>query len=98
MKALIEIEMGNAAFGNNEAERLFELRQVTERLIDNATQVMAAKAGDYASAQDTNGNTVARLDIVEDEKLCNFWCWKSMALSRWGRGEDFEPDFSIKED
>ena len=64
MKALIEIEMGNAAFGNNEAERLFELRQVTERLIDNATHIMAAKAGDYASAQDTNGNTVARLYIV----------------------------------
>ena len=55
MKALIEIEMGNAAFGNNEAERLFELRQVTERLIDNATHIMAANAGDYASAQDTNG-------------------------------------------
>ena len=54
MKALIEIDMGNAAFGNNEAERLFELRQVTERLIDNATHIMAAKAGDYASAQDTN--------------------------------------------
>jgi nickel-dependent lactate racemase len=66
MKALIEIEMGNAAFGKNEAERLFELRQVTERLIDNATHIMAAKAGDYASAQDTNGNTVARLHIVED--------------------------------
>jgi hypothetical protein len=66
MKALIEIEMGNAAFGNNEAERLFELRQVTERLIDNATHIMAANAGDYASAQDTNGNTVARLHIVED--------------------------------
>ena len=66
MKALIEIDMGNAAFGNNEAERLFELRQVTERLIDNATHIMAAKAGDYASAQDTNGNTVARLHIVED--------------------------------
>ncbi len=66
MKALIEIEMGNAAFGNNEAERLFELRQVTEKLIDNATHIMAAKVGDYASAQDTNGNTVARLHIVED--------------------------------
>ena len=66
MKALIEIEMGNAAFGNNEAERLFALRQVTERLIDNAPLIMAAKAGDYASAQATNGNTVARLPIVED--------------------------------
>ena len=55
MKALIEIDMGNAEFGNNEAERLFELRQVNERPIDNATHIMAAKAGDYATAQDTNG-------------------------------------------
>ncbi len=69
MKALIEIDMGNAAFGNNEAERLFELRQVTERLIDNATHIMAANAGDYASAQDTNGNTVASLHIVEDDLI-----------------------------
>ena len=97
MKALIEIELGNAAFGNNEAERLFELRQVTERLIDNATHIMAANAGDMATAQDTNGNTVARLDIVEDEKLCRYWCDKSMALSpSMNGGEDFEPDFSIK--
>ena len=66
MKALIEINMGNAAFGNNESERLFELRMVTEKLIDNATHIMAANVGDMATAQDSNGNTVAYLEIVDD--------------------------------
>ena len=68
MKALIEINMGNAAFGNNESERLFELRMVTEKLIDNATHIMAANVGDMATAQDSNGNTVARMDIVDDNR------------------------------
>jgi len=66
MKAIIEINMGNAAFGNNDSERLFELRMVAEKLIDNATHIMAANVGDMATAQDSNGNTVARMDIVED--------------------------------
>ena len=66
MKAIIEIKLGNEAFGNNDAERLFEMRQVMEKLMDNATQIMAASVGDMASARDFNGNTVARMDIVED--------------------------------
>ena len=36
MKAVIEIELGNDAFGNNDAERLFEMRNVLDRLMDNA--------------------------------------------------------------
>ena len=66
MKAIIKIELGNEAFGNNDAERLFEMRQVMEKLMDNATQIMAASVGDYVTAQDYNGNTVARMDIVDD--------------------------------
>ena len=66
MKAIIEIELGNEAFGNNDAERLFEMRQVMEKLMDNATQIMAASVGDFVTAQDYNGNTVARMDIVDD--------------------------------
>ncbi len=69
MKAIIEIELGNEAFGNNDAERLFEMRQVMEKLMDNATQIMAASVGDMASAQDHNGNTVARMDIIEDDLI-----------------------------
>ena len=67
MRAIIEIELGNDAFGNNDAERLFEMRNVIERLMDNADRIMAANVGDMASAQDHNGNTVARMNIVEEE-------------------------------
>ena len=66
MKAIIEINLGNAAFGNNDAERLFEMRNVMDRLMDNAQRIMAADVGDFTTAQDFNGNTVARMDIVED--------------------------------
>ena len=65
MKAVIKIELGNSAFGNNDAERLFEMRNVIERLMDNADHIMAADVGDFTTAQDGNGNTVARMDIVE---------------------------------
>ena len=68
MKAIIKIELGNEAFGNNDAERLFEMRQVMEKLMDNATQIMAASVGDFVTAQDYNGNTVARMDIVDDNR------------------------------
>ena len=64
MKAIIEIELGNSSFGNNDAERLFEMRNVIERLMDNADRIMAADVGDFTSAQDANGNTVAKLNIV----------------------------------
>ena len=67
MKAKIEIELGNDAFGNNAAERLFEMRNVVERLMDNADRIMVADVGDFTTAQDANGNTVARMDIVEND-------------------------------
>jgi|TARA_B100001971_G_C18002868_1_gene438264 hypothetical protein len=66
MKAIIEIELGNDAFGNNDAERLFEMSNVLERLVGNAGRIMAVDVGDFVTAQDVNGNTVARMDIVED--------------------------------
>ena len=65
MKAKIEIELGNDSFGNCATERLFEMRNVIERLMDNADKIMAANVGDFTHAQDANGNTVARMDIVE---------------------------------
>ncbi len=66
MKAIIEIELGNDAFGNNDAERLFEMQNVLERLVDNAGRIMAVDVGDFVTAQDANGNTVARMDIIAD--------------------------------
>jgi hypothetical protein len=65
MKAKIEIELGNDSFGNCATERLFEMRNVIERLMDNADKIMAANVGDFTHAQDANGNTVARMDIIE---------------------------------
>ena len=66
MKAIIEIELGNDAFGDTPAERLFEMQNVMERLVDRAGKMMAVDAGDFVTAQDVNGNTVARMDIVEN--------------------------------
>tara|TARA_Y100000004_G_scaffold188589_1_gene242945 strand:+ start:1425 stop:1625 length:201 start_codon:yes stop_codon:yes gene_type:complete len=66
MKAKIEIELGNDAFGNTPAERLFEMQNVIERLVDRAGQIMAVDEGDFVTAQDVNGNTVARMDIVDE--------------------------------
>ena len=68
MKAVIEIELGNDAFGNNDAERLFEMSNVLERLVDNAGRIMAVDVGDFVTAQDVNGNTVARMDIVKGDR------------------------------
>ena len=65
MKAIIEIELGNDAFGSNDAERLFEMNNVVNRLMDNAGRIMAVDVGDFVTAQDVNGNTVARMDIRE---------------------------------
>jgi hypothetical protein len=65
MKAKIEIELGNDSFGNCATERLFEMRNVVERLMDNAERIMVEDVGDFTTAQDGNGNTVARMDIVE---------------------------------
>jgi hypothetical protein len=79
MKAIIEIELGNSAFGNNDAERLFEMRNVVERLLDNADRIMAADIGDFTTAQDTYGNTVARMDIVEGGRAPEMYGLKNQA-------------------
>ena len=79
MKAIIKIELGNDAFGNNDAERLFELRNVIERLMDNADKIMAANVGDFTTAQDTYGNTVARMDIVEGGRVSEMYGLKNQA-------------------
>ena len=65
MKAIIEIELDNAAFGDSPAERLFEMENITEKLMANAARIMAVDVGDFVTAQDYNGNTVARMDIVK---------------------------------
>jgi len=67
MKAIIEIQLGNEAFGDTPAERLFEMNNVTDKLLARAGRMMAVDVGDFVTAQDHNGNTVARMDIVDDD-------------------------------
>ena len=69
MKAILDIEMGNDSFGNCATERLFEMRNVVEKLMDNANRIMVADVGDFTTAQDANGNTVAKLKIVADNEI-----------------------------
>ena len=79
MKAVIEIELGNSAFGNNDAERLFEMRNVIERLMDSADRIMVGAVGDFTTAQDGNGNTVATLNIVEGGRASKMYRLKNQA-------------------
>ena len=67
MKAIIEIEMGNAAFGNGAEERIFELENVFCRLLYQAEKMGLNEDGHFVTAQDSNGNTVAKMRITEGE-------------------------------
>ena len=64
MKAIIEIEMDNAAFGHG-TETALELSSVLTRLGDNCEKYLVCEAVHSATATDMNGNYVARLDVVD---------------------------------
>tara|TARA_B100000953_G_scaffold253336_1_gene216521 strand:+ start:791 stop:1072 length:282 start_codon:yes stop_codon:yes gene_type:complete len=66
MKAIIEIEMDNAAFGHG-TETALELSQVLSRLGDNCERYLVSEVGHSATATDMNGNYVAKLEIVEED-------------------------------
>ena len=66
MKAIIEIEMDNPAFGHG-TETALELSQVLSRLGDNCEKYLVSEVGHSATATDMNGNYVAKLEIVEDD-------------------------------
>ena len=68
MKAIIEIEMDNAAFGQG-TETALELSSVLTRLGDNCERHLVCEVGHSATATDMNGNYVAKLEIVEDEHV-----------------------------
>ena len=65
MKAVIEIDMDNDAFGHG-TETALELSQVLTRLGDNCERHVVCDVGHFTSATDMNGNYVARLDVVAD--------------------------------
>ena len=64
MKAIIEIGLGNAAFGDNDVSRMNEMRNVMDRLMDNAQRGYWRQS--CTTARDFNGNTVARMTVMED--------------------------------
>ena len=66
MKAIIEIEMDNAAFGQG-TETALELSSVLTRLGDNCERHLVCEVGHSATATDMNGNYVAKLELVEND-------------------------------
>lgn len=66
MKAVIEINMDNDAFGHG-TETALELSQVLTRLGDNCEKHMVCKVGHYTTAADMNGHFVARLDVISSD-------------------------------
>jgi hypothetical protein len=64
MKAIIEIKMDNAAF---EAAPKVELHRILRQLSGNVLNEGGVhRVGDSIAAIDINGNTVGKLEIVED--------------------------------
>lgn len=61
MKAILEIEMDNAAFEDNPAE----LSRIMRNLADKVEASGCAAVGDDFVAMDVNGNRVGRLEIVD---------------------------------
>lgn len=60
MKAILEIDMGNAAFEDNPAE----LSRIMRELADKVEATGIASVGDDFVARDFNGNRVGCLNIV----------------------------------
>ena len=66
MKAIIEINMDNDAFGQG-TETALELSNVLTRLGDNCERYLVSEVGHSATATDMNGNYVAKLEIVGED-------------------------------
>ena len=63
MKATLQIDMGNAAFGERPATELARiLRNIAQDVDGHCLQYV----GDAVFAIDINGNSVGKLEIVED--------------------------------
>ena len=66
MKAILEINMDNAAFEENGP--ISELSRILSRLSDDVIRHRVYGGGDFVTAVDINGNTVGKLEIVCPEK------------------------------
>jgi hypothetical protein len=73
MKAILEINMDNAAFEDNGPTS--ELSRILSRLSDDVIRHRIYGGGDFVTAVDINGNTVGKLEIVcpkEDESVKHY--------------------------
>ena len=66
MKAILEINMDNAAFEENGP--ISELSRILSRLSDDVIRHRVYGGGDFVTAVDINGNTVGKLEIVCPEE------------------------------
>lgn len=62
MKAILEINMDNAAFEENGP--ISELSRILSHLSDEVVRHRIYGGGDFVTAVDINGNTVGKLEIV----------------------------------
>ena len=66
MKATLQVHMGNAAFGERPATELARiLRNIADDVDDHCLQYV----GDAVFAIDINGNSVGKLEIIEDGRV-----------------------------
>ena len=65
MKATLQINMDNAAFGERPAT---ELARILRNMAQDVDEHCLQYAGDAVFAIDINGNSVGKLEIVEDNK------------------------------
>ena len=64
MKATLQINMDNAAFGERPAT---ELARILRSMAQDVDGHCLQYAGDAAFAIDINGNSVGKLEIIEDD-------------------------------
>ena len=70
MKAIIEIDMDNAAFDKPNAH--FQLAKVLSKMAHTVEIQVIEEIGHMCTEADDNGNYVGRLEIVEDA-IINQW-------------------------
>tara|TARA_B100000809_G_C14658084_1_gene358533 strand:+ start:125 stop:325 length:201 start_codon:yes stop_codon:yes gene_type:complete len=66
MKAKIEINMDNDAFRNTPTCATNELARILGRLEDDVSRCMIGEVGHHTTCTDYNGNTVGKLEIVDE--------------------------------
>jgi hypothetical protein len=67
MKAIIEINMDNDAFRNTPTMAAHELSRILGRLEDDVSRYAIGDVGHHVTCVDYNGNTVGKLEVVEND-------------------------------